>query len=60
MPDKPRERKEIQESVTNPPLGKDFHPSKADMEKEFDMPELSLDEISVMPFRSFKKLREDS
>ena len=60
MSDEPRERQEISEPVTITLLGTDFQPSKADMEEEFDMPGMSLDEIRAMFFRPFRVLREES
>ncbi|MDE0694552.1 MAG: hypothetical protein OXH76_01805 [Boseongicola sp.] len=37
-----------------------YQPSKADMEEEFDMPEISLDEIRSAFFRPFTFRYEDS
>lgn len=37
-----------------------YQPSKAEMEEEFDMPGLSLDEIRAAFFRPFAIRREDS
>lgn len=37
-----------------------YQPSKAEMEEEFDMPGLSLDEIRATFFRPFAIQREDS
>ena len=54
------ERQELPEPVTITLPHKDFQPSKADMEREYDMPGLSLDEIRATFFRPFKIVREDS
>ena len=60
MSDEPRERQEMPDPVTITLPGRDFQPSKADMEEEFDMPGLSLDEIRATFSRPFRVLREDS
>ena len=38
----------------------DFQPSKADMEREYDMPRMSLDKIRSTFFRPFNIRREDT
>ena len=38
----------------------DYQPSEAELEEEFDMPGMSLDEIRATFFRPFRVLREES
>ena len=55
--DKPKHPLPDRRTITLP--GKDFQPSKADMEAEYDMPGASLDTIRSAIFRPFNVERED-
>ena len=57
---KPREPQPIPEPVDLVIKSSSYQPSKSEMEEEFDMPGLSLDEIRAAFFRPFAIRREDS
>ena len=57
---KPRDPHPIPEPVELIFKPSSYQPSKAEMEEEFDMPGLSLDEIRAAFFRPFAIRREDS
>ena len=56
QPAKPKQPPPEPRTITLPP--KDFQPSKADMEAEYDMPGASLDTIRGAIFRPFNIRRE--
>ena len=60
MTDKDSPNQPIPEPRTITLPRKDFQPSKSDMEREYDMPGLSLDEIRSTFFRPFNIRYEDS
>ena len=60
MTDKERPNHPIPEPRTVTLPKRDFQPRKADMEREYDMPGLSLDKIRSTFFRPFNIRRKDS
>jgi len=60
MPEKEKSKQPLPEPGTLTLPAKDFQPSKADMEAEYDMPGASVETIRSRVFRPFNIKREGS